>query len=153
MPHFLELVSCSKHLPVVACHPRCNCKLHETDWRCRFICAATLKTQLENKGDNGHYADLFNIVIWVPTPVAFGLTAWLMHYHGQGFTLAVCQTVCMAFLGMQVGVSWNDFIKSNDFTPLGLGFQSFHLFISLLACRSVSRLAIMRNTHLAHVNC
>lgn len=67
--------------------------------------AGTVKTQLALRGDDGYYADLANIFFWVTAPLTFPLTIYVMHNRGQGFTLAVAQTVCMLFLGMQVCLS------------------------------------------------
>lgn len=65
--------------------------------------AATVKSQLATKGDNGYYADLCNVVVLAGLPLAFPLTAWLMHYRGIAATLVTAQTLFMAFLAMQVG--------------------------------------------------
>lgn len=64
--------------------------------------AGTLTTQLQLKGDDGHFASLLNILVWVSLPVTLPLTGWLLEKCGQAFTLAVAQTFCMAFLAAQV---------------------------------------------------
>lgn len=61
-----------------------------------------MKVQLAKKGDNGHYADLLNVLMFSGLPVALPLAAWLMHYKGIAVTLVSAQTMFTVFLAMQV---------------------------------------------------